>query len=144
MTDTEFRRDVQTAINRASKENGSNTPDFILADYLAHCLQAYDRAVTAREKWYGREVVGMKAAPAPTTINAPNPGPAPDVMEMKRRLAEIEEEANKIWFVTGHTKTGEVHLSYERAKAFNSLISKITGKPPGPPSPPAPIPGWRA
>lgn len=56
MTDTEFRRDVQTAINRASRENGSDTPDFILADYLGDCLKAWDRAVQAREKWYGREI----------------------------------------------------------------------------------------
>lgn len=60
------------------------------------------------------------------------------------KLAAIEEAAAKIGFVTGDTKTGEAKLSYERAAAFNLLISKITGKPPGPPVPPAPIPGWRA
>jgi hypothetical protein len=40
---------------RASAENGSNTPDFILAQYLTSCLAAFDEAVNAREKWYGRE-----------------------------------------------------------------------------------------
>ena len=42
--ETEFRRDLAAAINRASRENGSNTPDFILADYLAGCLEIFDRA----------------------------------------------------------------------------------------------------
>lgn len=45
---------IETAINKVSAENGSDTPDFILAEYLVGCLAAYDKAVTAREKWYGR------------------------------------------------------------------------------------------
>ncbi|HSW65257.1 MAG TPA: hypothetical protein VLH56_18395 [Dissulfurispiraceae bacterium] len=31
---TGFRAELETLINRYSKENGSNTPDFILADYM--------------------------------------------------------------------------------------------------------------
>jgi len=61
---TEFRAEIQTAINRCSAENGSNTPDFILAAYLISCLAAYDRAVTARERWYGR---------APVAVGGPEP-----------------------------------------------------------------------
>jgi len=41
-------------LNRHSAENGSDTPDFILAEYLEKCLWAYDTTVTAREKWFGR------------------------------------------------------------------------------------------
>ena len=47
-----FRREVESAINRHSMENGSNTPDFILATYLGECLAAFDRAVNARDAWY--------------------------------------------------------------------------------------------
>lgn len=50
----DFRKEIETAINRHSMENGSNTPDFILAQYLADCLRAFDHAVLHREKWYGR------------------------------------------------------------------------------------------
>lgn len=42
------------AINSESRENASNTPDFILASYLVECLKNYEAAVNAREKWYGR------------------------------------------------------------------------------------------
>jgi hypothetical protein len=49
-----FRRELQAIVNRYSRENGSNTPDFILAEYLNTCLTAFDEAVNAREKWYGR------------------------------------------------------------------------------------------
>lgn len=49
-----FRKKLQSLINEVSKENGSDTPDFILAEYLNDCLVAFDRAVVARERWYGR------------------------------------------------------------------------------------------
>lgn len=45
--------DLSRVINRHSAENGSNTPDFILADYLWRCLQAFDTTCKARESWYG-------------------------------------------------------------------------------------------
>lgn len=49
---TEFRNHLAAAINRNSKEGGSNTPDFILANYLADCLEAFDRAAQRRREWY--------------------------------------------------------------------------------------------
>lgn len=55
MDDT-FRKSLEFLINSYSKENGSNTPDFILAEYMSNCLDAFDKAVEAREKWYGRGV----------------------------------------------------------------------------------------
>jgi hypothetical protein len=50
----DFRRDLQAVINKHSRENGSNTPDYILADYLIGCLRALDIAVNDRSAWYGR------------------------------------------------------------------------------------------
>lgn len=50
-----LRVEIEHAINRCSAENGSNTPDFILAEFLTDCLEAYDKATAVREKWYGRE-----------------------------------------------------------------------------------------
>lgn len=51
----DFAKELEGAINRCSQENASNTPDFILAQYLLGCLVAWNDAVAAREKWYGRE-----------------------------------------------------------------------------------------
>jgi hypothetical protein len=50
-----LRKQIETAINCASAENGSNTPDFILAEFLTDALSAFDKATAAREKWYGRD-----------------------------------------------------------------------------------------
>jgi hypothetical protein len=47
-----FKRELEALINRWSMEGGSNTPDWILAQYLKSCLDAYNRAVQARAVWY--------------------------------------------------------------------------------------------
>ena len=51
----DFRSGLRELINRTCRENGSNTPDYILASYLEQCLDAFDGAVTQRSKWYGRK-----------------------------------------------------------------------------------------
>ncbi len=51
-----FRKEIENLINKNSMENGSNTPDFILAEYLSSCLKNFDTAVNNREKWYGRKL----------------------------------------------------------------------------------------
>ena len=38
----DFEKELTDLLNRYSKENGSNTPDFILARYLIGCLKNYD------------------------------------------------------------------------------------------------------
>ena len=50
-----FVKELEELVNRHSQENGSDTPDFILAGYLQDCLEAWNRATKWREKWYGRE-----------------------------------------------------------------------------------------
>jgi hypothetical protein len=55
MTSATFQRDLEILLNRYSQENASNTPDFILAQYLTTCLDAWNEAVQQRETWYGRD-----------------------------------------------------------------------------------------
>jgi hypothetical protein len=52
MTRQHFRSELEGLINRYSIESGSNTPDYILADYLMDCLRAFDSAVNVRTEWY--------------------------------------------------------------------------------------------
>ena len=52
---TQFERELRTLLNKYSKENGSNTPDFVLAKYLCQCLSAFDDGVAARSAWYGTQ-----------------------------------------------------------------------------------------
>lgn len=50
---TTFLHELTSLINKACKENESDTPDFILAEYIEQSLSAYQNAVKARDKWFG-------------------------------------------------------------------------------------------
>ena len=50
---SEFRRALRCLLNAHSMENGSDTPDFVLSEYLEGCLELFDRSVRARSRWYG-------------------------------------------------------------------------------------------
>ena len=50
-----FSKELTELLNRHCRENHSDTPDFILAQYLWGCLFAFDMAVNSREQWYGHE-----------------------------------------------------------------------------------------
>lgn len=53
--ETEFEKRLAALINEYSKENDSDTPDFILARYLNEVLKNFNAAVMDREQWYNRE-----------------------------------------------------------------------------------------
>ena len=40
-------------INEQCGENVSNTPDFILAEFMQNALNAFNKATNQREEWYG-------------------------------------------------------------------------------------------
>jgi len=51
--DTGFGQELRKLINRHSLEGGSNTHDFLLASFLAKCLDAYSETVTERDRLKG-------------------------------------------------------------------------------------------
>ncbi len=53
-----FYYELQELINKHCKESDSNTPDFILADYLKGCLKAFNRATIYRDAFYGHSKEG--------------------------------------------------------------------------------------
>jgi hypothetical protein len=56
---TDFRRSLEAIINQHSMENGSDTPDFILAEYLEKCMEAFDAMTKKRSEWYnGKDKAG--------------------------------------------------------------------------------------
>lgn len=46
--------ELRALLNKYNRESYSNTPDFILAQYVMKCTSAFDEAVVARADWYGR------------------------------------------------------------------------------------------
>ena len=53
MKQTDYlRTDLAQLLNRFSRENESDTPDFVLAEFLVNCLDAFDLATNRRTGWY--------------------------------------------------------------------------------------------
>jgi hypothetical protein len=47
-----FEIELKELINKYSMENGSNTPDYMLAEYLMVCLSNLNIIVNRRDEWY--------------------------------------------------------------------------------------------
>lgn len=48
---TTFKKELENIINKYSRENNSDTPDFILASYMEKALQAFEETVRMRQEW---------------------------------------------------------------------------------------------
>ena len=50
-----FYAELVELINKHSVENGSDTPDYVLAYFITECLKAWTSGVRQRDQWYGCE-----------------------------------------------------------------------------------------
>ena len=48
----DFQKELESLINRHCKENDSDTPDFLLAEYIQGCLKNYADIVKKRDEWF--------------------------------------------------------------------------------------------
>jgi len=55
-----FKEELTSLINKHSKENGSDTPDWVLANYLCGCLEVFEETVKIRSNWYGHKEMSDK------------------------------------------------------------------------------------
>jgi hypothetical protein len=85
--------EVRKALNGA--ENGSNTPDFVLAEFVLGCIATFDEAVKRRDHWYGEE--REAAAAAVGTVHHSVPSPLPTEAEQVARFKGQAEAAADGW-----------------------------------------------
>lgn len=58
---TTLQAELTALLNKYSRENSSNTPDFILAEYMMRSLSAFEYATAARDTWwYGMRPGGKR------------------------------------------------------------------------------------
>ncbi len=89
-----FGSELEKLINAYSLENGSNTPDFVLASFVKSCLDTWNLHTKERDRWYGNrsllgpgndmpsvdtsEISMLPISPAPAKPSAtPKIGPVP-------------------------------------------------------------------
>lgn len=87
-----FREELRSAVNRHSKENGSNTPDFILAQFLERQLDVFDETVAAREELYGGNI-GNQVVP-PIGENVLHPLGRPTSRDGSEQRTSVEDNGS--------------------------------------------------
>lgn len=50
-----LEKSIRELLNKCSRENMSNTPDFILAEYIMGCLELFEHTTNKRQQWYGQD-----------------------------------------------------------------------------------------
>jgi hypothetical protein len=48
----QFKKELEHLINKHCMENTCNTPDFILAEHICNCLEAFAKATNTRINWF--------------------------------------------------------------------------------------------
>lgn len=82
--DAAFVREIAAVINRYSRENVSDTPDFVLAEFLVNCLHSFEQGIASRRAFYGEVttpgrtgIQRLKQFRELSQTDAPDPSPAP-------------------------------------------------------------------
>lgn len=78
-----FQEELEALINKHCLERHSDTPDFILAEFMANCLHEFNKAVSNRTRWYCpadddaeqkvQRIVGDSAASDSESTSTPQP-----------------------------------------------------------------------
>lgn len=74
---SDLREAIRNVLNHASAENGSNTPDFILAELLTDVLAAFNKATLRRDAWFNK---------------AANPQPSGELAALREEVAALRRE----------------------------------------------------
>jgi hypothetical protein len=80
----ETMKAIEHAINCNSEENVSDTPDFVLAEFLDRCLDAWNKGTRTRDNWLGRPCGGGQAV----LLRLPGQAAAAAVGAMLARLGQ--------------------------------------------------------
>ena len=106
-----LKEEIREILNRNSRENMSDTPDFILAQYLIDCLVAFESAMQTRDSWYGKGGRYYKwNEPIENTMYICDADAERIYTKMKAELslicnADAEKHKNKGRIISQHTRT---------------------------------------
>lgn len=131
---TKFTDELEEIINKNSIENGSDTPDFILAEFLKECLGAWERATIRRDDWYK----GVNKRPTKTTLVSkgetmtPNPSTSAEITKYyKQKLVngpltvEYSSEDDSIIITIEHKLKMGATIGYDYMKIDPTAIKPL-------------------
>lgn len=84
----ELTRDISSALNKNSVDTDLATPDFILAEHVVECLQAYGKTLTNRKAWFKNQLdVGF-----PLSVKIEGPGALVQAMDARVVINHDDDE----------------------------------------------------
>ncbi len=110
----DFGEALRRELNTHGRENGSNTPDRILASFMLGCLETFDAATRSREKWYGVELVPGRSDPRDA-----------EIARLKAELAEWTSQASLIGKQNLVSAFGAACARAEAAEAENVRLETV-------------------
>lgn len=90
----EITEKLRAFVNENSLENGSDTPDHILAEYIYQSIKALNQAVGLRDDWHnpGLELVPMEKERLAWSLQTfPDATPQSALNHLKEEIKEIEQ-----------------------------------------------------
>lgn len=111
----DFQKELEALLNRHCQENASNTPDFILAEYLTACLHVWNGAVVRRAEWYGR--MDRPGGPVFQGVSPSRKLPRPKPEEIVAWLQDCRDPVE--WFKK--SKGGPIEFREEAIRLVNNL-----------------------
>ena len=90
-----FKKDLCITLNQHSMENGSDTPDYVLAEYLVGCLIAFNVATKDRTEWYHESHKCSTIGPKPEEDRLDVIGVEVSGCESRRLTPEETAELNR-------------------------------------------------
>jgi hypothetical protein len=105
-----FTKTLEALLNRHSVDNETSTPDFILAEYLTDCLEAYEKLIKARYTWTHDALIAgtdltmhVRRPLSDDLLNAENQAELQKVRqeanELKSEISELKQETQWIQWV---------------------------------------------
>lgn len=91
MAEPTFEQELEHLINKHCMENGSDTPDFILAQFLSGVLHVWNAAVMRREDWYtDAETLDVEEQAVQDALNAGAGLPPPVLPDLPYERGQID------------------------------------------------------
>jgi len=122
----DFISELRGIINKHSMENASNTPDFILAQYLTNCLRAWNQATQQRETWYGRDA--RPTCPPNVTSSATGGANQHGIMEQTTTPPDWQQRLVGPWEDPNETTAIPFRTSKWAATAAAQLCEALSGR----------------
>jgi len=124
---SKFEEELTALINKHSLENESDTPDFILAQFMCRQLDTFNVAVRHREDWYGR----VKQSPEIQATNKLNSIPDPecdlsDITGRPGKAGSVKDIQTPKLDSNGVIDSGIEGLSIRQSKTESTTVRTAT------------------